>query len=92
MRFKTYINEENKKIKSGDWVKGEAEQLTTSTAIDGIFIAQTGSLSLIATKLSDGKKKYVRISNITKIEKPNNSPKDLLTFAKKHSMWGLKNE
>ena len=90
MRFKQYITEEkNEKLKSGDWVEGEAEQLTTTISIEGIFIAQTGSLSLIAAKYN-GKNKYVRISNPIKIKKSTKIQKNLLSFAKKHSMWGLK--
>jgi len=74
------------KIRSGDYVKGTAESLTSSVRIKGTYIAKTGNLSLIATK-HGGRKKYIRVANIKR--KKDKSPKSLLAFAKKHSMYGL---
>jgi len=83
---------ENKSIKSGDWVEGVGETLLASTMVYGIYITELDDeYSLIATyqqKRKNKKKIYVRVYNVSKTEKDKDAPRDLLSFAKKHDYYG----
>lgn len=86
---KTIIEGTESTIKQGDWVEGSATVGWSDEMFRGIFIADAGGLSLIATYDPElrNKKKYMRVQGTKKIDKDKNAPNGLLAFAKKHGMW-----
>jgi len=90
-KLRFILDESANKYKPGDWISGSAETTFTTEEVPGIYITTiTKAFDLIATWRKVGKikrKQYLQIYNTKKISPPKDAPKDLLKYAKKHSMW-----
>ena len=85
MRLKNFINED--RIVSGDWVSGIATGFSSSSRFEGVYISALNKpWVLVAIKDASGKKRYAQVSDVEK--EKGKTPSDLLTFAKKHDMFG----
>jgi len=87
MKLRFLLDKNANKYKCGQWVKG----LNEEKLFTGIYVSSVDKdMDIIATWKKKGKirkKLYVEVKNIEELIKPENAPKDLIKFAKKHSMW-----
>ena len=90
-KLRFILDENANRYKPGDRISGSAETTFATEEILGIYITTiTKEFDLIATWRKAGKikrKQYVQVYNTKKTSKPKDAPKDLLKYAKKHSMW-----